>query len=132
MAVFALSAILIGIALINVFDTSLLSTQEKARVIGVLKAVGMTPAQVVSMTNASAGLLGFLATCIGIPLGLIFTQVIMSIASSAYGFGKVNVSLNIFYVIVLIPLTVLVSIAGSTIPGRWAAKLPVVDALRTQ
>jgi ABC-type lipoprotein release transport system permease subunit len=56
----------------------------------------------------------------------------MSIASSAYGFGKVNVSLNIFYVIVLIPLAVLVSIAGSTIPGRWAARLSVVEALRTQ
>jgi putative ABC transport system permease protein len=131
-AVFTLSAILIGIALINVFDTSLLSTQEKSRSIGILKAVGMTPAQVVSMTNTSAGLLGLLAACIGIPLGMVFTQVIMTTASNVYGFGEVNVSLNILYVIVLIPLAVLVSIAGSTIPGRWAARLPVVDALRTQ
>ena len=131
-AVFTLSAILIGIALINVFDTSLLSTQEKSRVIGVLKAVGMTPAQVVLMTNTSAGLLGFLATCIGIPSGLVFTQVIMTTLSNVYGFGNVDISPNMLYVIVLIPLTILVSIAGSIIPGRWAARLPVVDALRTQ
>jgi putative ABC transport system permease protein len=131
-AVFILSAILIGIALINVFNTSLLSMQEKLRMVGVLKAVGMTPAQVVTMANTAAGFLGFLATAAGIPLGLVFTQQLLSMLSSSYGFGEINTTLNILYAAGLVPLIVLVSTAGSTIPGQWAAKLSVVSVLRAE
>lgn len=61
LAVFILGGILIGIAVVNVFITSLLATQEKLRVVGILKTVGMIPAQVVAMVNPDAGVLGLLA-----------------------------------------------------------------------
>jgi putative ABC transport system permease protein len=131
-AVFGLSAILTGIALINVFNTSLLSMQEKLRMVGVLKAVGMTPGQVVAMANTAAGFLGLLATLIGIPLGLAFTQEALSVLSAGYGFGRVNVVLNAPLAVALVPLVILMSIAGSTIPGRWAARLSVVSVLRAE
>jgi putative ABC transport system permease protein len=130
--VFTLSAILTGIALINLFNTSLLSMQEKLRMVGVLKAVGMTPAQVVTMANTAAGFLGLLATLAGIPLGLVLTQELLSMLSSGYGFGKVNVTLGTLYTVSLVPLIVLVSMVGSTIPGRWAARLSVVSVLRAE
>jgi putative ABC transport system permease protein len=132
LAIFALSAILIGIALINVFNTSLLATQENLKTIGILKAVGMTPFQVVTMTNTSAGFLGLLAALLGLPMGLMFTRGLLNVLAKTYGFGQVNVTLGMLYVAGLIPLMVLVSMTGSAIPGRWAAKLPIVQVLRSE
>ncbi|MEE8389806.1 MAG: FtsX-like permease family protein, partial [Anaerolineae bacterium] len=132
LAIFALAGILIIIALINVFNTSLLAMQEKLRTVGVLKTLGMTPAQVVAMVNTTAGLLGLLATGAGIPLGLALTKGMLATLSKVYGFGQVNVVLNSLHVLLLIPLMILVSIAGSLIPGRRAAKLSIVQVLRNE
>jgi putative ABC transport system permease protein len=127
-----LATILIGIALVNVFNTSLLAVQEKLRVVGVLKTLGMTPAQIVTMVNTTAGLIGFLATGFGIPLGLAFTKGMLTTLSTTSGFGEVNITLNFFYIILLIPLMVGISMIGSFIPGRQAANLPVINVLRRE
>jgi len=130
MGIFALAAILIGIALVNVFNTSLQSTQEKLRAIGILKTLGMTPAQVSTMVNTTAGFLGFVATLVGIPLGWGLTNASLAMFSQAYGFGQVAVTLNAVYVILLFPLMVGISMLGSFIPGRQAANLVIVRTLR--
>jgi putative ABC transport system permease protein len=132
LAIFALSVILIGIALINVFNTSLLAMREKVRTVGILKTVGMTPAQVIAMANTTAGYLGFLAAVLGIPIGLVFTQALLNILSTSYGFSHIRATLSVLYILPLIPLIVLVSVAGSAIPGRWAAKVSIVQVLRSE
>jgi len=130
--IFALAAILIGIALINVFNTSLLTVQEKLKTIGVLKTVGMTPGQVVGMVNTTAGFLGLLATFIGIPLGLAFTKGILTVLSQSYGISRVELTVNVLYVVLLIPVMMGISMAGSFIPSRRAARLPIVQVLRNE
>jgi putative ABC transport system permease protein len=132
LAIFALSGILIGIAVVNVFNTSLMAVQEKLRMVGVLKTLGMTPAQVVAMVNTTAGFLGFLAAGIGIPLGLAFTRMLLATLSDVYGFGEVNVTMNFLYAFLLIPLMVVVSMAGSAIPSRRAARLSIVSVLQSE
>ena len=132
LAIFALSAILIGIALINVFNTSMLAMQEKVKVVGVLKTVGMTPAQIVAMVNATAGFLALLATVLGVPIGLAFTKGLLTTLSRSRGFGKVNATLDIPSVLLLITLMIGISMVGSLIPGRRAARLSIVDVLRSE
>ena len=132
LAIFALSIILIGIALINVFNTSLLAMREKIRTVGILKTVGMTPTQVMTMVNTSAGYLGFLATVLGTPIGLLLTQALLNILSISYGFSEIHATLGVLHILSLAPLMVLISIAGSTIPGRWAAKMSIVQVLRSE
>lgn len=131
-AVFGLAGILIGIALVNVFNTSLLAMQEKLRVIGVLKTVGMTPGQVMVMVNTTAGILGVLAVVIGVPLGLAFAKGLFSVLSELYGFGEVYVSLNFLYIAALLPVMVGISMLGSLIPSRQAAHLSIVRVLRNE
>jgi len=130
MAIFVLAAVLIGIALINVFNTSLLAMQEKTRDIGILKTLGMTPAQVTAMTNTSAGVLGLLAALLGVPLGYALTQGLLASLSHTYGFGTVHVAVDGLHIGLLVPSAVAVSVAGSLIPGRRAAKLSIVRVLR--
>jgi putative ABC transport system permease protein len=132
LAVFMLGGILIGIAIVNVFITSLLATQEKLRVVGVLKTVGMTPAQVVAMINTAAGILGLLSVLIGVPVGLVLTGGMLTALSNVYGFGQVSVSFDWWAGALLLPLILVVSLIGSYIPARWAARLAIVRVLREE
>ena len=130
LALFVLSGILIGIALVSVFNTSLLAVQEKLRIIGVLKTVGFTPSQVIMMVNTTAGFLGLLATIAGLPLGWLFTKSMLSVLAKTYGFGAVEMPINGLYVLALPLLMIGVSIAGSYLPGKRAAQLSIVNVLR--
>ncbi len=132
LAIFVLAAVLIGMALVNVFNTALLAVQEKLRTVGVLKTVGMTPGQVVAMVNTTAGILGLAAVVLGIPVGLVFTQGMLNVLASNFGFGQVEVTLNLYYILLLIPLMIGVSVAGSFIPARQAAAAPIVNVLRRE
>ncbi len=130
LALFALSGILIGIALVSVFNTSLLAVQEKLRVIGVLKTLGFTPSQVITMVNTTAGFLGLLAAVLGLPLGWVLTKSALAIMAKSYGFGALEVPLNVLYALALPLLMIGVSIAGSYLPGRRAARVSIVNVLR--
>jgi putative ABC transport system permease protein len=132
LAIFALAGILIGIAIVNIFNTSWLAVQEKLRVVGVLKTLGMTPKQVTKMINVSAGFLALLASGVGIPLGYTLTKGLLASLATTYGFGKVNVAFDILYIPVLILAMELVSVFGSLIPGQRAAQLPIVKVLRNE
>jgi putative ABC transport system permease protein len=131
-AIYVLAAILIGIALVNVFNTSMMAMQEKRRQIGVLKVVGMTPAQVMTMVHTNAGALGLIATCCGIPLGLVFAKLLLAGLSRTYGFGEVDVVMNAAYLLMLPPAMVGVSMLGSLVPGWQAARLTIVSVLREE
>jgi putative ABC transport system permease protein len=132
LAIFALSVILIGIALINVFNTSLLSMQEKIATVGILKTVGMTPRQVMVMFNTAAGFLGVLATVLGLPIGLGFTRILLQTLADTYGFGEVRMTLHPIYAVGLLPVMVGISVLGSLLPGRRAARLAIVRVLRNE
>jgi putative ABC transport system permease protein len=132
LAIFTLSGLLMGIALVNVFNSSLLAMQEKLQTVGVLKAVGMTPVQVMMMVGIAAGFLGFLAAILGTPIGVLFTSGLMNVLAASYGFGRVSVTLRGIYIVFLVPVTILISMSGSLIPGGWAAKRPVVSVLRSE
>ena len=131
-AVFALAGILIIIALVNVLIMSLLVAQEKMRAIGILKTVGMTPAQVVVMFNTTAAGLSALAIVIGIPIGLVVTRNLLSITTNSFGFGSISVSFDPLQAVILIPFIIIVSILGSYFPARWAANLFIVRVLRKE
>ncbi len=132
LAIFALAGILIAIAIVNVLIMSLLTAQEKLRVIGILKTVGMTPAQIVSMFNTTAASLGTLAVLIGLPIGLLITQSLLTLLSNAFGFGRINVSLNAVRAMTVVPLIIFASLAGSYLPARWAARQFIIQVLRNE
>ena len=60
------------------------------------------------------------------------TRNLLSILSDSFGFGKINVSLDLTQAVILIPFIVIVSIFGSYLPARWAANLFIVQVLRKE
>ncbi len=132
LAIFMLAGILIGIAIVNILIMSLLSAQEKLRVVGILKTVGMTPFQVITMFSTTAAFLGLLSMLAGLPAGLLLTKYLLNLMADFTGFGQISVSLNMSTALVLVPFTLFVSVLGSFLPARWAARLQIVKILRQE
>jgi putative ABC transport system permease protein len=131
-----LALILTVIAIAGVFNTVILSTREKVRDIAILKALGMAPAQVVSMVVVSVALLGLVAGVFGIPVGLLLhAQVLIFMAHAASG---TNVPPAFFDLIshAVLPLLTLAGAAiaavGAWMPAQWAASGRVSEVLQAE
>ena len=131
----ALVLVLILIAVVGVFNTVLLNTRERIHDTAVLKAVGMTPGQIVAMVAVSASLLGLVGGVLGVPLGIALHRGLMGLMGNLIGNEMPSVALNVFDPLVL-PLLVLaglvLAILGAVLPARWVARLSVADVLHAE
>jgi putative ABC transport system permease protein len=131
-----LAVILAVIAGAGVFNSVVLTTREKARSIAILKAVGMSPAQVIAMVVSSTALLGFLGGIAGIPVGLMLHRQIVTIMAQIATGSAVPPG---FFDLIdhgLLPLLALTGVAiamlGAWLPAQWVAARPVADALQAE
>jgi putative ABC transport system permease protein len=125
------SALLMIIAAVGILNAMLLSTRERARELGTLKAIGLTPGQVVRSVVEGALALGALALLTGIPLGLVLTaHGLQALVNSQGGLPHFQMGINWPALFLLIPATLLVAALGAYLPARWAAQVPVSTTLR--
>jgi putative ABC transport system permease protein len=130
-----LAAVLALIAMAGVFNTMLLNTRERARDTAVLKALGMTPAQVLAMVAAGAAVLGIAGGLLGLPAGEAVYRAMMQAAETGLGLHMPESVLGVFSApgLLLLALTgVAVALVGSLLPARWAAATPVAQVLRSE
>jgi putative ABC transport system permease protein len=125
-----LSVALSVIALISVFNSAVLNMRERISEVGTFKTLGMTPGQVVMMVLASGGILGVLAGIMGVPLGLVLVRVTLTGMGKLFGFGSFDLRPDWAAVILPALVAVGVGLLGSVVPGRWAARLNVVEVLQ--
>jgi AcrR family transcriptional regulator len=127
----ALAAVLVLIGVGGVFNTLLLNTRERLHDTATLKAVGMSPRQVMVMVAASAGLLALVAGVAAMPLGLFLHRVLNDVISASTGNDTPPSVYGVFGPLELIAIPVLgivVAVAASLIPGRWAARTKTLKA----
>lgn len=137
--------IVFAVASFGVLNTMMMSVFERTRELGVLKAIGLRPVQMVSMVLWESAFLGVLAGGIGLVLGagldllVVFYGFDMS-AGSADGFEMMGVrfdpiiygDVTPFSVYAPISALILVSIGASVWPAWRAARLQPVEAIRTE
>jgi putative ABC transport system permease protein len=130
-----LAAVLALIGVGGVFNTLLLNTRERIRDTATLKALGMSPRQVIVMVGASAALLALVGGVVAMPLGLALHHLLNDVISSSAGNDTPPTAYGVFspLELVLIPLLgIVVAIAAALIPGRWAARTDVVEVLHAE
>ena len=130
-----LAAVLGLIAVAGVFNTLLLNTRERVRDTAVLKAVGMSPRQVLVMVAASAALLALAGGVLAVPAGLALHHLMLDAISNATGNDTPQAIYAVFNPLdlALIPvLGVAVAVTAALIPGRWAARTNVVAVLHSE
>ena len=130
-------AVVLGlIAASGVFNTVVLDTREKARDFAILKAVGMTPRQVVTMVLAAVGVLGVLGAIAGIPAGIGLHRYIVTLMGQiATSTGIPDQFFGVFAPTLLASLAgaaIVIAIVGASLPAQWAARSRITEVLQAE
>ena len=122
---------------LGVDPSVVLNTAERRFDHAILKAIGMSPRQVIAMAAAPSVVIALLAIVIGLPLGAWLFHLLLSVLVGAasvdidqpmFTMGVVDLSSSVFVSV----LAMAVAVAGALFPGSWAAKRSVADALRAE
>jgi len=119
-----------------VFNTVVLNIREKARDFAILKAVGMTPRQVVTMVLASVSVLGLLGAFVGIPSGIALHRYILTVMGQiATSTGVPDLFFHVFSPTLLAVLALaglVIAMLGATLPAQWAARSRITEVLQAE
>ena len=133
---YALSAVIIVIGIAAVFNTLLLNMRERVRDTATLKALGMSPRQLIAMTAATAGLLALVGGILAAPAGFGLNVLLMTFINSGIGGNDTPPFLYQVYgaweLVAAAGGGVVVAVAAALIPGRWAVRTKVIEALHTE
>lgn len=72
-----LATMLLVVAAIGVLGTAMLEIRDRARDLGVFKALGMSPRHIVAMTLTAVGSTGLVAGLIGVPVGVALHHIVV-------------------------------------------------------
>ena len=126
-----LSLTLAAVAVVNLVGTAVLNVGEHRRDIGVLKALGFTPRQVLSTVATGNAVLGAVAGVVGLAVGLAGLRIVLAIVGIELGTGPDFGSLPHWWESVLLVVAAVAVTTGATlVAGRRAAAINAADALR--
>jgi putative ABC transport system permease protein len=132
---FVIAAVLALIAVAGIFNTLLLNTRERVRDTATLKALGMSPRQVIGMVATSAAVLALVGGAAAVPGGLALSRLLFDLVGNIGGDNIPSAAYGAFasWELIAIPLGgVAVAVAAALIPGRWAARTNVVEVLHAE
>jgi putative ABC transport system permease protein len=133
--VYLLSAILMVVAALGVLNTVVLQVRERVHDLGIYKAIGMSPFQMIAMVVCSVTGIGLAAGVIAVPAGVALHQFIVPIMGHAAQSNLPPSILSVYqpWELVLLGLSgVLIAVAGALAPGSWVARSRTITALRTE
>lgn len=131
--------VLLGIGLLAIFDTQVLSIFRRQREIGTYIALGMTKYQVLKIFTVEGGMYSVFAGIIGLAIGMPFFYYMsnhgINIGGAAEGMGiLMGEIIYPTFGIILISGTLLLLVFTATLvsflPARKISKMNVVDALK--
>jgi len=125
MGIGSISLIVAGVSILNVM---LMSTMERTKEIGIMKAIGASRNEIMKMFVLEALFLGIVASLIGGVLsfggGLIMNILILKNASYLF------TPSSILYIVAGVIFGIITSLAGGMYPAWKASKMRPIDALR--
>ncbi|MFC4058743.1 FtsX-like permease family protein [Planomonospora corallina] len=122
----ALLMLAVLIALLGITNTLVLSILERTREIGLLRAVGMTGAQLRWMIRGEAVLVAALAIVLGLALGVAFAAGTVSTLGSA---TQATLTIPAGRLLLVVAVAALAGLAAGALPARRAAGLDVLAAI---
>ena len=123
LAIGGIAAISLAVAGILIMNVMLVAVSERTSEIGLLKAIGATPGQILALILAEATLLSLLGAALGLALGTGVSTLVRQAmpAIPAYAPGWV--------IFLVISVALFTGITFSLLPARNAARLDPVSAL---
>ncbi|MFH1355313.1 MAG: ABC transporter permease [Candidatus Omnitrophota bacterium] len=136
LAMFIILTLVILVASFNIISTLVVMVVEKTKDIGILKAIGMTSAQIRKIFTLHGLLIGSLGTLFGVIGGVVLCALLkkyqfIKLPQDIYYIDKLPVSIQLWPDIILIVSAAMSIVLISTIyPAAKAAQLKPVESLR--
>jgi putative ABC transport system permease protein len=132
-----IAAISLLVGAIGIANTMFMSVMERTRLIGILKSIGTRNSEIMKLFLTESGIIGLMGGLLGVFLGFIVVGVISSVGISIMGMGRLGTSTSVAVVtpeLILFALlfSTIIGIISGLIPARKAAKLQVVEAMRSE
>ena len=124
--IYALLALAVIIALLGIANTLALSIFERTRELGLLRAVGMTRAQVRATVRWESVIIALLGTTLGLAIGTSFGWVMVK-ALEDQGLNTFNIPVT--QLVVVVAISGVAGVLAAVLPARRAAKLDVLEAI---
>jgi putative ABC transport system permease protein len=127
--IYVLLGMALVIALFGIANTLALSVFERTREFGLLRAVGMSRAQVRASIRWESVLIALLGTSLGTALGVGIGSALIGASKG----GDVNrVSIPVQEIAVIVALAAVAAVVAAAVPARRAARLDVLKAISSQ
>ncbi|MFH1016925.1 MAG: FtsX-like permease family protein [Pseudomonadota bacterium] len=124
-----LEIIAVLVSILGIVNTILASVLERARMIGVLRALGATRRQITRMVIAEGGYLTFGGLVLGLVLGVILTEVIFSTVLPASTGWTFRMFIPYARLIGVSAVGLALATLAAYLPARHAARLNIVKAI---
>lgn len=135
-AMFVILTLIVIVAAFNIVSTLTVMVTEKAKDIGILKAIGATKAVIMTIFSLQGFIIGLIGVILGagggIGLSLLLKKYRFAILPGDiyYGINYLPVKINAVDYLVIIAAALLISLIASIYPAYQASRLNPVDALR--
>ena len=133
--VILLTLMLGTVAALGVFNTVVLNTRERRRDLGMLKSIGMTPAQVTLMVVTSMAALGAIGGLLGIPLGVVAHRLVVPAMANGAQVDVPDFMLDVYppqLLVLLVLAGVVIAALGALLPARSAARATIAEVLHNE
>jgi putative ABC transport system permease protein len=123
------------VAALGVLNSVVLSSRERSRDLGVLKAIGMAPRQVVLMMVTSMAALGIIGGVLGVPLGVLIHHSVVELTGDMTGGGMAASFIDVYtWTLLALPVLagVVIAVLGAWMPAGRAAAAGTAAVLRSE
>ena len=127
--IYAMLFLAIFIALLGIANTLALSIIERTRELGLMRAVGMTRAQLRSVIRWESVIIAIQGTLLGLVVGVLFGWALVAALKDE---GVETFRLPVLTLAVIVVLAVIAGVLAAVLPARRAAKLDVLRAIVTE
>jgi len=130
-----LTLLLLAVATIGVLNVVLLDLRDRVHELGVHRALGMQPRQVVVMVLASVTGVGLVGGLVGVLAGRVMHHRVLTAMGATIGSAIPAPVLDVYRAGVLVPLAaggLVIAVTGALLPATWAARTRTATALRTE
>jgi putative ABC transport system permease protein len=125
---YALLGLAVLIALLGIANTLALSIHERKRELGLLRAVGMTKAQVRSSVRWESVIIAMFGTVLGLVVGTFLGAVMVSVLIKS-GVGSVVIPVE--SLVVISAIAAAAGVIAALMPARRAARIDILKAVAT-
>jgi putative ABC transport system permease protein len=127
-AFWLVAGLVLTVALANLGATVLLGVRERMRDLGILRAVGFTPAQLVASTAIGTLLLVVAAVIVGVPIGLWLNRTLLVAVGKAVGAGpELRAAPAVVPTVVVVAAIVAAAVAIGALACVQASRRPVSE-----